>query len=29
MHAFTPQRTVLKGIGETEVYVASFGEEAA
>ena len=29
MHAFTPQRAVLKGIGETEVYVASFGEEAA
>ena len=28
MHAFTPQRAVLKGIGETEVYVASFGEEA-
>ena len=29
MHAFTPQRAVLKGIGETDVYVLDFGEEAA
>jgi class 3 adenylate cyclase len=28
LHEFTPERAVLKGIGETDVYVVSFADEA-